>query len=156
MSHRSGTYKSKDSRITNITTKAKRTQRKQSSLKHIPRKAAFCSLLPASLVSPFQILLVKQSCPVSTKSRRGGNCLVRHTRSTHRKAHTHKQKCVSLIHCVCLCVLACMCRSVPAILWWGWLLQVPPVSQQQRPVLVCGSLWQRGGQLTHPWPCKLR
>lgn len=41
-----------------------------------PEKADFCSLLPESLVSPFQSPLVKQSCPVSTKSKRGRNCLV--------------------------------------------------------------------------------
>lgn len=47
-------------------------------------------------------------------------------------------------------------RPVPALLWRGGLLQVPPVSQQQRPVLVRGSLWQRGGRISHPWTGELR
>lgn len=34
---------------------------------------------PQSLVSPFQIPLVKQNCPASTRSKRGRNCSVRQT-----------------------------------------------------------------------------
>lgn len=96
----------------------------------------------------FQIPHAKLSSPVSTKSSLGRSCLVRTS-----QVHKHKTVCACLTGSVSLCVWV---RPVSAILWWGGLLPDPPVSQQQRPVLVCGSLWQRGGRITHTRPCRLR
>lgn len=55
-----------------------------------------------------------------------------------------------------LCVVARLRRPVSAVLWWGRLLQNSSVSQQQRSVLVCGSLRQWGDRFTHPRPSRLR
>lgn len=44
-----------------------------------PTPAVLCLQSPQSLVSPFQIPLVKQNCPASTRSKRGRNFSVRQT-----------------------------------------------------------------------------
>ncbi len=68
----------------------------------IPEKQTF-AFSHHSPFSHFQIPLVKQSCPVSTKSRQGRNCLVRntHNNQTHTEAQIHTQA-VSYPHSLCV------------------------------------------------------
>lgn len=104
---------------------------------------------PQSVVSPFQIPLVKQNCPASTRSKWERNCLVRRTH-WRTLSFFYSPTMTSNV------LLLSPPRPVPALLWRGGLLQIAPVSQQQRPVLVRGSLWQRGGWISYPWTGQLR
>lgn len=162
MSHWRCTCKSTDSRIANIMTKAESTQKRQSAHEQMhsqnSRLLQFVTRVPCLFFSDSPC---KAELSSINKKQAGKKLLGEtHTHSSsHTKQdteHTHTLKgALILTHRVCPCALACMRRPVFAILRWGGLLQVPPVPQQQWAVLVCGSLWQRGGWFTHAWRCRL-
>lgn len=116
----------------------------------IPRKADFCSLSTVCPLSvSFRFPMQSRAVHYQQKASRQEVTRWDARRITNTRTNAVRPELIA-------CVLARSCRSVFAILWWGRLLSDPPVSQQQRPVLVCGSLWQRGGWLTHSWSCRLR